>query len=188
MVKKKEKAAAYVVFKGRRPGIYDDWESCKDQVDGFSGCKFKGYSTFQEAQSAWDVASGPVDHAMLGLQPMNGRSGQEGLRGGNARAFKRSSPGDDLKRFGDTKRKKTGEAENDELVPDPPLSQNPMLNTSKVEKKRSPIEAEECLDRGTRIVLTPAQQAVVDMALEGDNIFLTGAAGSGKSVCTIFLL
>jgi len=32
-------------------------------------------------------------------------------------------------------------------------------------------------------VLTEAQQAVVDMAVAGDNIFLTGAAGCGKTVC-----
>ena len=40
----------YVVIKGRVPGIYNDWESCKSQVNGFKGAKYKGFKTAQEAQ------------------------------------------------------------------------------------------------------------------------------------------
>lgn len=34
---------------GHTPGIYDTWEECKAQVDGFSGAKYKGFATQAEA-------------------------------------------------------------------------------------------------------------------------------------------
>ncbi len=44
---------AYVVFKGRKPGIYKTWAECKAQVDGFSGPVFRGYETMEEAEKAY---------------------------------------------------------------------------------------------------------------------------------------
>lgn len=44
---------AYVVFKGRKPGIYDTWAECKAQVDGFSGPVFRGYASREEAEAAF---------------------------------------------------------------------------------------------------------------------------------------
>ncbi|SKB74346.1 ribonuclease HI [Lachnospiraceae bacterium] len=44
---------AYVVFKGRKPGIYKTWAECKAQVDGFSGPVFRGYSSMAEAEEAF---------------------------------------------------------------------------------------------------------------------------------------
>ena len=43
----------YVVWKGRIPGIYTDWTSCKKQVDKFSGGKFKSFATRDEAEAAF---------------------------------------------------------------------------------------------------------------------------------------
>ena len=40
----------YCVINGRAPGIYNDWESCKAQVNGFKGAKYKGFKSIQEAQ------------------------------------------------------------------------------------------------------------------------------------------
>ena len=40
----------YVVKKGRVPGIYLDWPTCKQQVDGFSGALYKGFSNFYDAE------------------------------------------------------------------------------------------------------------------------------------------
>lgn len=40
----------YAVVKGRIPGIYQDWESAKAQVNGFAGCIYKGFSTLTEAK------------------------------------------------------------------------------------------------------------------------------------------
>ena len=36
---------SYVVYKGKAPGVYDDWEECRRQVHRFSGNSYKGYTT-----------------------------------------------------------------------------------------------------------------------------------------------
>lgn len=39
----------YAVRNGKIPGIYNTWDECKTQVDGFSGAVFKGFETKDEA-------------------------------------------------------------------------------------------------------------------------------------------
>ena len=34
----------YVVWVGREPGIYEDWDDCLAQVDGFPGAKYKAFA------------------------------------------------------------------------------------------------------------------------------------------------
>ncbi|XP_077245822.1 uncharacterized protein LOC143885505 [Tasmannia lanceolata] len=41
----------YVVFKGRRPGIYYTWPNYHEQVDKFNGACYHSYGTLAEAQS-----------------------------------------------------------------------------------------------------------------------------------------
>jgi ribonuclease HI len=48
-----KKGKSYVVWVGRVPGVYPDWDSCKAQTDGFTGAKFKSFSTEAEAQEAF---------------------------------------------------------------------------------------------------------------------------------------
>ena len=43
----------YVVYKGRVPGVYDDWEDCRRQVHRFSGNSYKGYNTMAEAEARY---------------------------------------------------------------------------------------------------------------------------------------
>lgn len=43
----------YVVFAGREPGIYDNWEDAKAQVDGFPGARFRSYTNCEEATLAF---------------------------------------------------------------------------------------------------------------------------------------
>ncbi|WP_199615345.1 ribonuclease H [Paenibacillus alkalitolerans] len=45
----------YVVWVGRKPGIYETWNDCKAQVDGIPGAKYKSYGTKQEAQRAYEA-------------------------------------------------------------------------------------------------------------------------------------
>ena len=40
-------------FEGRVPGVYDEWEDCKQQVHKFSGNCYKGYETRQETVAKW---------------------------------------------------------------------------------------------------------------------------------------
>ena len=45
----------YVVYKGKVPGVYDDWEECRRQVHRFSGNSYKGYTTRAEAEDRYAV-------------------------------------------------------------------------------------------------------------------------------------
>lgn len=43
----------YVVWKGRKPGIYKSWEESEKQVKGFVGAQFKAFGSLPEAESAF---------------------------------------------------------------------------------------------------------------------------------------
>ena len=43
----------YVVWKGRNPGVYDNWEACKKEVDGFQGAVYKGFPDKASADAAY---------------------------------------------------------------------------------------------------------------------------------------
>lgn len=42
----------YVVWKGRRTGIFTSWAECEKQVKGFTGAEYKAFGTLKEAESA----------------------------------------------------------------------------------------------------------------------------------------
>lgn len=50
---KTAKKKYYVVWKGRKPGIYTSWEDCAAQVNGFVGAEYKAFPSREEAESAW---------------------------------------------------------------------------------------------------------------------------------------
>ena len=39
----------YAVRKGRTPGVYENWEACRQEIHGFSGAVYKSFPTRQEA-------------------------------------------------------------------------------------------------------------------------------------------
>lgn len=43
----------YVVWQGRHPGIYDDWEVCKKEILGVKGAKYKGFPDRESAENAF---------------------------------------------------------------------------------------------------------------------------------------
>lgn len=43
----------YVVWTGRQPGVYDDLQDAMEQVDGYPGASFKGFSSAAEAAEAF---------------------------------------------------------------------------------------------------------------------------------------
>ena len=47
------KAKYYVVWKGKEPGIYTNWNDCKQQVEGFTGAAYKSFPTMMEAELAY---------------------------------------------------------------------------------------------------------------------------------------
>ncbi|HEA29406.1 MAG TPA: ribonuclease H [Leeuwenhoekiella sp.] len=49
---KKEKF--YVVWQGKKPGIYNKWADCKAMIAGFKGAQYKSFPTFAEAKKAYN--------------------------------------------------------------------------------------------------------------------------------------
>ncbi|WP_106831715.1 ribonuclease H1 domain-containing protein [Parabacteroides pacaensis] len=44
----------YVVWKGKNPGVYDNWDDCKAQVEGETGAKYKAFTSWEEAVEAFE--------------------------------------------------------------------------------------------------------------------------------------
>ncbi|MCX4269229.1 MAG: ribonuclease H family protein [Lachnospiraceae bacterium] len=40
----------YAVRKGKEPGVYQDWKTCREQISGFSGAVYKSFLTREEAE------------------------------------------------------------------------------------------------------------------------------------------
>ncbi|KAJ7025138.1 hypothetical protein C8F04DRAFT_1191703 [Mycena alexandri] len=54
--RKRGKKAAYVVFYGRRPGVYHTWAEARPLVNGVSGSVYQGYQTVAAASAAFAYA------------------------------------------------------------------------------------------------------------------------------------
>lgn len=50
----------YVVWEGRAPGIYDTWEECEAQVQGFPGARYRGFTSQDDATRAF--RGSPEEH------------------------------------------------------------------------------------------------------------------------------
>ncbi|WP_329905068.1 ribonuclease H family protein [Porphyromonas pogonae] len=44
----------YVVWEGTNPGIYETWNACLAQVEGYLGAKYKSFLSFEEARKAME--------------------------------------------------------------------------------------------------------------------------------------
>lgn len=49
----KSKQKYYVVWRGRETGVFDTWEACKAQIDGFKGAQYKSFPTQTAASEAF---------------------------------------------------------------------------------------------------------------------------------------
>lgn len=47
-----KKSKFYTVWNGYNPGVYSTWESCKQQVDGFEGARYKAFDSREAAETA----------------------------------------------------------------------------------------------------------------------------------------
>jgi ribonuclease HI len=47
------KGKFYVVWEGKKPGIYDSWGQCKEQIEGYQAAKYKSYSALTEAKKVY---------------------------------------------------------------------------------------------------------------------------------------
>ena len=57
----------YVVWAGKKPGIYTSWAEAQLQVNQFTGAKFKSYESQKEAEAAY--RAGPSKHWGQGQKP-----------------------------------------------------------------------------------------------------------------------
>lgn len=48
-----KKSKYYVVWKGRKQGIFDNWDDCKQSVFGYDGAKYKSFETLTQAREAF---------------------------------------------------------------------------------------------------------------------------------------
>ena len=48
----KQKSKYYVVWRGRLTGIFNSWEECRTQIEGYEGAQYKGYPTLELAEAA----------------------------------------------------------------------------------------------------------------------------------------
>jgi ribonuclease HI len=46
----------YVIWKGRRPGIYTTWSAAEEQVKGYAGAQYKAFGSRAEAETAYHSA------------------------------------------------------------------------------------------------------------------------------------
>ncbi|MFZ4549804.1 MAG: viroplasmin family protein [Bacteroidales bacterium] len=49
----KPKSKYYVVWEGHQKGIFDSWDKCKKQVDGYTSAKYKSFESLEEAKKAF---------------------------------------------------------------------------------------------------------------------------------------
>ncbi|WP_405610641.1 viroplasmin family protein [Polaribacter sp. Asnod1-A03] len=42
----------YVVWNGRKKGVFTSWKVCKAQIDGFEGAQYKSFANLEEAEKA----------------------------------------------------------------------------------------------------------------------------------------
>lgn len=66
----------YVVWNGRTSGIFDSWDACKAQVEGFEGAQYKGFPTQEAAkiaalQNYWQVVKATKSSEVLTLLDSN---------------------------------------------------------------------------------------------------------------------
>ncbi|RVT57807.1 viroplasmin family protein [Niallia taxi] len=67
----------YVVWNGRKPGIYTTWAECEKQTKGFQGAAFKSFPTQSEAVQAYN--QGAASRSVS-----NGKSGASALKSSTA--------------------------------------------------------------------------------------------------------
>ncbi len=51
----------YVVWQGRKPGIYKSWEECEKQVKGYKNAKYKAFNSLQMAKLAFEKGPESVE-------------------------------------------------------------------------------------------------------------------------------
>ena len=49
-----KKSKYYVVWNGRKTGVFDNWKDCEESVKGFEGATYKSFDSLEQAQKAFN--------------------------------------------------------------------------------------------------------------------------------------
>jgi len=138
----------YAVKKGIEPGIYNSWEECSNQIDGFPGAEYKKFKTMEEANDFLNTKT----------------------------IFMGSSK---------VVRKITSEAvlESDSLKPSLGINEKSEQQQSGIDKPMVSPDKPMVLPNkvSTEDLLSPEQKIALQKYKDGNNVFITGPGGTGKS-------
>ncbi|CAD6447576.1 6887ceac-6bba-4de0-bb21-b25e1afc4bfb-CDS [Sclerotinia trifoliorum] len=235
----------FVVCRGRTTGILNGWAECETSTSGFSGAKFKGYETQDEAQKAWNewlesqgiapnegAPQNTLENTLTDRSKfVNHTAVNNYLHGrvGSKRKYEDRKSSQDIKSDAAANPSPPIKTEDSsisiekifiDLTESPnhtPSSNNlfvskqeiaPAVKKTKFDDDNLPLnldieipDSQSDISDGTSdnitsssenppepVELTAEQNTVVEMAMSGDNIFLTGAAGSGKTVTLLQII
>lgn len=82
----------YAVAKGRKSGVYSNWNDCKDQVNGYSGASFKKFNTAAEARLFASGGGGSSSEGGLSGGRSTGNNASLSYRRGGYSRSSSSSP------------------------------------------------------------------------------------------------
>ncbi|WP_196889125.1 viroplasmin family protein [Aureivirga sp. CE67] len=49
------KSKFYVVWKGKKTGVFTNWNDCKAQIDGVKGAQYKSFENYESAKEAFSI-------------------------------------------------------------------------------------------------------------------------------------
>ena len=64
----------YVVWQGRQTGIFNDWNTCKKQVEQFPGARYKSFPSAAEAEAAFKGGQSSVGTKSASARKSSGQS------------------------------------------------------------------------------------------------------------------
>lgn len=62
----------YVIWKGRKCGIFSSWDECKSNVVGYRDAQYKSFASMKEAENAFNKSYWEVVHKKVMSFPSNG--------------------------------------------------------------------------------------------------------------------
>jgi ribonuclease HI len=60
----------YVVWVGKKPGVYDNWPECQQQVSGFKGALYKSFADKSSADLAFQQGQANTEQSVLDPMPV----------------------------------------------------------------------------------------------------------------------